>query len=309
MKLPQGISVVLFNSNTENRIEPDQDGYLGTAESMDLEYYDEIYEADENPDTPPRHHKILLEMQITRQEEFVVFVVNQPKDVNPVLNVREYALPDDPATEAPEGTSIYRIYIPVKTTRDGTVTTKFPTNSIRFLLPLGNGWFQMWRISVVSQEGNFFLVSETVFEPFRCYRADTNVACPLFTATDEEERRDWPAFMTLINRVITGDAFMELPPLSEKAKDPEPMKPEEEEKDLPIGQGRCVWFSQAEQYGMLATKHGNARIHWQNLDPRPDSRRRHLNSGELVEIAQLTQPVEGKRRTDFTQEAIGVRLI
>ncbi len=297
-----GVFYRVANLKTENLCAFDQDGLLGSVDEMDLK---------EEAEEKSSFAQLLIEVAVEPERQIYAFTVNGNKDVIPSRDWRAKPIDEEDASlEEPEGTKVYRATVPVQYSElNGDATTKSPFNSIRLLEPLGGGWFQMWRVSIVAQDGLFFLVEEQVYEKFRLYKSGNTVVCPYFQKDEEEHRKGWPALITLVNRVVKGKYFAELPPIEDIASDPPLPSFKNLKKGLKPGQARVAWYSDAEQFGMLVTPKGNARVHWSQIN-RPNSRRRYLEAGELVTYKELTKPHNTTgRETSFKQEAVGVSLI
>ncbi|MDF1497565.1 MAG: cold shock domain-containing protein [Patescibacteria group bacterium] len=292
-----GVAISIYNLNKEDEISIDPDGYLGTVDSMDLV---------DLKSTPQRWQSLLIELVIDPNAQIWGFNVTENADVVPARDWRaKPADEEDPAHNTPEGSRIYRRLVPVTESELMTVaTTKYPNNNLRLLESLGDGYFQLWSVGIATQSGEFFLVVEKMYQPFRCYRSGETVVCPSYMGSDK--RPGWVPFITLLNRVLKGEDFEALPPIKEVRNEKSSTKPKM--NGISEGEGRVVWFSHARQYGMLMTKQGPARIHWREID-RPGARRRHLNDGEKVTFEALNKPhLTNARDTGFKLEAVGVTL-
>jgi hypothetical protein len=276
--------IFVFDNLEEDAIPVEPDGYLGETEASCF----------------------YLDVEIPPGYEAIGFNVADDRSITKARDWREKPQDDeDPAMQTPEGTRIYRRNVPVVESdlRLCAKTTKYPQNNLRILQGLGDGYFQQWRVSIISQDGHFFLVTEKMYEPFRCYRSGTSVICPA-------HQEKWGAFVTFLNFALRGSAQEALPPIRELAEDEEKERPKAKLNGISQGQGRVVWYSRAEQMGMVMTKEGAARVHWTNIKPRSDSRLAHLNEGELVSYEELTRPhLTRARSTGFKLEAVGIKLI
>lgn len=205
--------------------------------------------------------------------------------------------PEDPADDR-----VYEQQMGVAVTRDGTYTTKFPNNNLWLVEHLGDAWYQLWRVSVVSQDGTFFLTTELMYEPFRAYADGGHIKCPAYADK-------WPALVTYLEQALKND-ISQLPPIEQQATDDAGRTsalPSAE--DLEKGTARVLWYSQAEQYGALATPEGNARVHWSRIT-NGHNKRKHLLAGQLVHYKVLQEPQTHKTRgTGFPLEADGVSVI
>jgi len=307
--VPSFIKISLYNMKQAEPLAVEPDGHLGTAVSLGLITEEELEDADDE-EGKVRFDSILLEVEVEPKHQVFGFNVTEQKDVVPSRDWRVKPQDDeDPAHDAPEGTRIFRRSISVTESELHIYpTTKFPGNNLRILEGLGNGYFQLWRVAVVSQNGNFFLVVEKLYKPFRCYRSGKTVLCPIYQANKDEGKIGWAALFTMLQRILKGEDFENLPEAHEVSTDPKPEPEAKPANGISANEGRVVWFSDAEQYGMLMTKQGPARAHWRNIR-RPNNRRVHLVPGELVTFTELTEPHNTKGRdTGFKYEAVGIEL-
>ncbi len=313
MNAPSGVKISVYNLDTKENgglVEVAKDGYLGNVKNIALKQLKSktIMGSDE---TLKQWQSLLVEVEVAPGVEVYAFNVNDHKDVVAARNWRIKPLDnEDPALDAPEGAKVYRRFVPVTESELRVVpTTKFPNNNIRLLEALGDGYFQLWRVAIVSQYGDFFLTVEKVREPFRCYRSgEISVVCPAHV--ENEKQKGWPRLLTLLNSVLTGETFQSLPPIKELTNPTKPASVPSSHKTNGIedGEARVAFFADAEGWGMLHTKEGAARVHWQNVN-RPGSRRTYLKPGELVSYTELTKPhLTRERGTGFKLEAVGVTL-
>ncbi|GEM_PF-1124798 len=276
--------IYVFDSLSEITLQVESDGYLGETMA------DCLY----------------LDIEIPPGYEAFGFNVTDNRSIAKARDWR--AKPqdnEDPALETPEGTQIYRRNIPIVESdlQPNVKTTKYPQNNLRILQSLDNGYFQQWRVSIVSQKNKLFLVTEKLYQPFRCYRSGTSVVCP----THQEK---WSAFVEFLNFALSDSIKEALPPIRELIEDEKKESPEVKTHKINQDQGRVIWYSQAEQMGMIKTNEGVARVHWSNIKPRSDSRLIHLKEGELVSYEELIHPrLTRARSTGFKLEAVGVKLV
>jgi len=299
-----GVAINVYNLTKIEPLKVAPDGYLGSVDTMELNTLPATPIQGSEGETLKRWRSILVELVVAPGVRIWAFNVNESADVVPSRDWHEKpADEEDPAHDAPEGAKVYRRSVPVTESELHCVpTTKYPNNNIRLLQGLGDGYFQLWSVGIVSQGGEFFLVVEKMYQPFRCYRSGITVVCPNYLGNDK--RPSWVPFITLLNRVLNGEDFEELPPI--KAVGNEKPQAQPRMNGIVEGEGRVVWYSSARQYGMLMTKQGPARVHWLEIN-RPGSRRRHLEEGEKVVYKALNQPhATNLRETGFKLEAVGV---
>ena len=198
---------------------------------------------------------------------------------------------------------LFKITVPFKTSNLGVPHTEYPANTLRMLEAYRDGRVQIWTISLVSQEGDFFLVTHKQYEVRCCYRMGA-VYCPYF----ETPPHSWPQLIGVLQSVFADVGVDGLPSRFSI--------PETEKFYLEGHQGRGMFWSPEQQWGMVQTTEGTARVHWTQVPRRP--RRAFLVPGETVLYTELRTPLHQKppagsaakeRRTSFQKEAVGVRLL
>jgi cold shock CspA family protein len=311
MNVPNGVQIALFNLRYEGELPVVDEGYdkgfIGDAESLRLEYY-----LDDDEDEEKRTRKfasLLIEIVVAKGHKIYGFTVNGNKDVVPSKNWRDAPADDEDQVKFfPKDTRVYRCTVPIRYSENrDELTTKYPHNNKRLLEALGNGWFQLWSISIIAQDGDFFLTCEKSYEPFRCYRSGSSLICPFFLKDEEKNVKGWPPLITLIKRLLKSEDFEALPTSKAAEKDP-PLHQQKKVNGIQDGEGIVDWFSSDMQIGALRTTQGVVRVHWSNV-VRNDFRRKFLQDGERVIFTELTPPAQTKERpTGFKLEAIGVQL-
>jgi cold shock CspA family protein len=308
MKTPNNVSFALFNLDQTAPLKIEDDGHIGTVDSMKLVEEKPLRVKGDDELTLRRWESLLLEITVAKNAHAWVFNVNEEGDVTPSRDWHAKPLDeDDPSHDAPEGTKVHRRYIPIAEAEIyGVPTTKYPNNNLRILEMLDDGYFQLWGVAVVSQRGEFFLTIEKMYSPFRCYRSGKTVVSPTHHAN--EKNPGWVPFITLLNRVLKGNLLETLPSIEEI--DNEKPQPKQQKNSISEGEGRVVWFSQMRQYGMLLAKEGDRTVqvmaHWQHIN-RDGSRRRFLQDGEKVKFEKLTKKHSTtKRASGFTMQAEGI---
>lgn len=243
-------------------ITPDKDGYLGQL----------------------RPGSLLLEIYVEAGRDYIyAFDVDAKKNIN---------FKKDHTLDPVEG-SMFLSNIRIKTGDDGVYHTEYPQNNFRLLRIYKNGHIEMWEISVISQNGNFFLTTQKTYNT-NCYNNKGNLDCPKFSK--------WPQ---MLNLLLSSLVIKNLPLISEY----------EEEKmirsgELPQGIGHVQWYNIAQGFGAIMTPNGPARVHWKNIFPVNGDRFVSLVPGSRIRYQKLIAPKQTKARsTNFRLEAAGVSAI
>lgn len=188
---------------------------------------------------------------------------------------------------------ILKTVILIKTGLDGVFHTEYPENNLRIIRIYKNGHMELWEMSVVAQNNNFFLRSQKVYD-VQCYNNDGKLDCPRFSK--------WPDMLTLLK---TNLLVKNLPDISEYKED-KMVRPGELSNNI----GHVQWYNEAQGFGSIMTSSGPARIHWKNIFPSNGNRFATLAAGEKVQYGELRKPNQTKaRHTNFRQEAYGVKII
>lgn len=234
--------------------------------------------------------KVVIRIAIPRDSKFHAFGVDGKKNVT---------LSKD-RSEGNGPSRICQVVVPVEwSERYQVFCTRFPLNNIRILQIENDGYINLWRISLISQNGDFFLTAE-ITHGANCYRDNCGAICPDLK---------WESLDRILNKVMPTNMVDRLPDvedIEEYVPSPEVAK-ESVGKAYAPGTARVIWWSMAEGYGRLITPEGNARVHWKQVS-RQDSRLVYLQVGELVSYAELSKPEHVlPRPTTFKLEAYGVK--
>lgn len=163
--------------------------------------------------------------------------------------------------------------------------TKAPGNQIRAIRFSNNGVMYLYEISIVGQDGDFWLVVQNTW----CIRAyenpDGSVALPALSK--------WETLMKLLSseRELLG----KLPPVAEYNAE------EETETAIsPAGlkemEAVVEFFSPAQGYGVVALHNGQkANIHWSDC-PQRENGMRYVLKGENVSYGWLAEPQKQGQR-------------
>lgn len=262
-----GINVQLFTGGGKE-IVPEKDGYINGRLA----------------------DKMVIRVAIPRDSKFYAFGVDGKKNVTQSKDLTKGSGPS----------RVSQVVVPVEWSDRGQVfCTKFPYNNIRILQLEDDGYIALWRISVIGQNGDFFLTAE-IPHSANCYRDNCGAVCPDLK---------WESLDRILNKVMPTDMIDRLPDvedIEEYVPSPEVAK-ESVGKAYEPGTARVVWWSMAEGYGCLATPEGNARVYWKQIS-RTGSRLVYLEVGELVSYAELRPPEHVMPHgTTFKLEAYGVK--
>lgn len=200
-----------------------------------------------------------------------------------------------------EGIKVFQAVIPIKTAEKGGMNhTEYPDNNLRLLEIHPNGHVALWEISLVSQEGYFFLTTQKVYCD-QCYRDGDRIFCAPFVK--------WPQLTGPMpedgfNRItLTNLLKIENLPLVCDYKSTQTAR-----NGLRPNTGRVLWFNLAQGYGAMNTPKGMARVHWTQI--MKEGRLAFFETGDLVSYKYLTKPNQTKaRKTTFPREAYVVSLL
>lgn len=185
-----------------------------------------------------------------------------------------------------EGKKVFQTKVPIKTGEKGGVNhTEYPNNNLRLLEVHHNGQVALWEISLISQEGYFFLTTQKVYCD-QCYRKDGDkIFCAPFVK--------WPQILAFLDGKM---AVQNLPLMSDYKNTPQASN------GLVPNTSRVLWFNLAQGFGAITTSEGMARIHWSQI--LREERLAFLETGDLVSYKYLMKPNQTKsRKTAFPREA------
>jgi cold shock CspA family protein len=184
--------------------------------------------------------------------------------------------------------------------RDKKPCVKYPDNNIRILaIDEATRAISLWTVSIVNQDQRFFLVIQEngEFQTYCTYDDHDKavVACP------DIER--WESLIMFLNNLIDPESLLGL----------NEYKAPEKKNGKPVlagNEGYVLWFSDAENIGVIETVEGAARVHWSAI-ARSDSRRAFFKPGEKVTFTKLISPNNTRvgRSSTFRFEAAGVTVI
>lgn len=188
-------------------------------------------------------------------------------------------------------TKLYRAVVKVRNKGEKNFT-KYLDNNLRLLKINGNHVI-LWEIALVSQEGQFFVTIQKVYDDY-LFNDDDKVYCRTF--------EKWKQIMEYIDSKVI---INQLPPISEL---PPPAAAVIKSNGLLPNTGRVLWYNKAQQLGLIITPDGNRKIKgWQIT--RQGSRLDYYESGEKVSYMGITSPMNVERPTSFDKEAYGVKLL
>ena len=206
-------------------------------------------------------------------------------------------------------TDQFSLRIHLKHTKDGTFCPERNNNMIN-VVEFGvdaahGGRFRIWEIAVISQEGEFFLTSQVVYEAELLLQGE-RIVCPFFT---DEKWHHWPELVRFLTEVGTKRGLIgQLCPVTEYRREQKPSG-----RGLKPGTARVLWFAESIRMGAVVTVAGQvARGHVsQLLVPRGKWGRKYLEAGEIVRYKEVMEANQetSKRGTEFPFDVVGVSLI
>lgn len=272
-----GVVVSLFVNG--ERVQPEDDGYVGGLEPVDT---------------------AIIEAKVRNGSNGYGLAVDGNKNI--VLKT------DWLPFEDPEGSGrLYRQKVPIKLSLEKVAHTEYASNNLRALKLYADGRTELWEIALVSQAGNFFLTVQRTYN-VRCYyhNGEEGIVCPYFQTTPHE----WPQLVAILKQLFAEDVGIGS---LTRGKRYEPEQTPSSDGLAP-NMARVVWWNAAQGFGMVMTPEGPARLHWSQVTPR--NRIVLLEPDELVRYAAIRTPVHKKppkdstakdRTTSFQREVVGVR--
>lgn len=252
-----GVEVVF--TKDEQPITPEYDGYVGEMTSG----------------------QAVITVTVFRGHTFVGIDVDGKKNVVPKKDLSKI-----------EGLKVFQAKIPIKTGGKGGVNhTEYPNNNLR-LLEIGLiGRIGLWEISLISQEGYFFLTTQKVYDDTQYCDGD-KIFCAPFVK--------WPQMLSFLAEKMM---VQNLQPISEYKSTPQSTN-----RGLAPNTGHILWFNLAQGFGAITTPKGMARVHWSQIIK--EGRLAFLETGDLVLFKYLKKPNQTKKReTAFPREAYVVSPI
>lgn len=197
------------------------------------------------------------------------------------------------------GGGFYRLNVNVSEGEGGSPRTIYPLNYLCLVEQNQDGTFQLWKIALISQAGQFFLITQKTCTG-RCYRRivqgkEEQVVCPVF---DQSWGGKWTQ-MAMILSDLFQDRIVQLLPVSDYKPEPEPSIEKYGEN-----KGRVRWFDQARGWGLADTSQGMVYVSWREIKRK--GRLQYLYQGDLVSIESFTP---GGKDASFPWVAHGVKPI
>lgn len=252
------------------KISPDKDGYLGS---------DLLFRKREK-----QISLFTLNCYVPKMERIYGMVVDGKKNVVLMKN-----------RSRDSSVTLFSIKIPAKDTNYGVLATEYPQNNMRLLI-LKEGYFEIWELAIVSQDGLFFLTEQRTYES-QCFLDENGeVVCP--------QLAKWPQLIQLLKSLVKEEKLL---PSSKYVPLPTPKA-----EGLSFKQGRVVWWNYAQGLGAIVIdkKGTQARVHWSKIVLDQSGGLRALQPGQIVSYQKLVLPRQSKGRiTGFLYEAVGVKAI
>ncbi len=205
-----------------------------------------------------------------------------------------------------EETRIYGVKMPLRINDyncNPVNTVHYPENMLalaQYVRDAGRltGRVHVWEVALVSQDGKFFLTVYRHYNIPACHSVRGPMCFPRLKAH------------RLLEKLLVESAPADLPLIP--AEDIVPMR-----ATKPEGLGRYEaivdrWYGPRDM-GAIVTVQGPARVHWQEVPPRP--RRRFLEEGEKVRFSDLRVPQKNPktdwrkmRKARFELDACGIEI-
>lgn len=264
----KGVSIEIFFDGQPLRVE--DDGYVGRLEVGG---------------------RATIKVQIS-DNDIHGFIVEPTKMVIPKRNL----------ARSPQEGKIYTFKVPVEESRsDHGIACTYPnTNNMQLVQLDADGSFQMWKIALISQAGDFFLTVQKTYNG-RCYRDGDRDVCPMFN-TRFGARKNWLSMMEFLAKLLAGK-IENLDPIAE-------YKPSEITTDnLEKNTGRVLFWDFSRGSGAIITPEREVvSAYWKEIPGRP--RLRYLIPGEVVKFDSLgSHPQKFERPSEFKERAIGIKPI
>lgn len=194
---------------------------------------------------------------------------------------------------------VFVIPIQILEERTGLKVTKFPTNHVK-VVRHDSRLFRMWEVAVSAQNDNgrvgFFLTTQFLYGSPIFRNREGKLLLPEYEGFNR-----WPQLQGYLDIVLQDKD--KLPVLTAP-----PQRKSVPTSELKDGEGIVIWYNLARGYGAIATRRGNARVHWSQI---ADSGRfKFLKEGQRVTFESLAAPVNTQRfprTTNFQKDAVGVR--
>lgn len=174
---------------------------------------------------------------------FSVDGVDGNKNITPVKNYLMYT----------DKGKNYRKIVPIHRNK-GEIFTLYNENNIRLLEMKEDGYFAVYEVAMVFQNGRGFLTTQRVYEGF-AYRNGLSISCPEFNDK-------WSQLVKFMNDVYPLQAS--LPEIYKYV--PEPETTATVGKNLADGVGKVKWFNVAQGFGAIFTNKGEAFVHYKDIN-------------------------------------------
>jgi hypothetical protein len=217
-------------------------------------------------------------LQVVAPENFAAFHVDGQKNIH----LKKYYEEKDERRR-------FEMKVRIEKDQHGVPCTKYKNNNNMRLLEFGEDHqFTFWEIALISQNGNFFLTVQPVYEE-ACFTDGKRVVCPYFEDPDHE----WPQLVEIL-RTVFQEVAKTLPPVEEYVPD-EPIDP----ATLADNTGDVLWWSFSQNYGIIMTPKGVANAHW--TEAPVHQKLRYLEKGEKVQYKDLKSYGERYQAYDITR--------
>lgn len=265
-------------------IEPEKDGYVG-------------------PLKVGSRATIRVSVSPERDDIYAFLVQDGKDEKKKVISKRNLAVHMRP----PRDGKIYELRVPIEESRSALIScTMSNTNNMSLLQLSPNGNFQMWKVVLISQGGDFFLVVQKTYKG-RCYRDGDEIICPQFDERFEARKdKEWSSMIDFFSGLL-ADKVKDLSPITKYKPEPEITT-----DDLKPNTGIVLFWAPDSQTGAIkmSEKSGGEVVsaHRSQVPKRP--RLRYLIQGEIVQIKKLDlHPQNSRHPSEFKHKAIGIKPI
>lgn len=183
-----------------------------------------------------------------------------------------------------EGTIIYQTTVPIKDeivvddttkpfkTKKVTPFVTYPTNHHKVVEVFKNGHMRIWEIGIVSENGEFFLTTQLVWDVWLFRNTDGKVFLPALS--------NWETLMVILNIHVDPKG---LRPITEYNQSDDEVSAE----GLSAEEGRVQFYNSAQGFGIAVTTKGPAKIHWSQI---PGGHTADLSKGDIIRFKNLISP-------------------
>ena len=236
----------------DRRLTPEKDGYLGHLWSGSVVILAVI--------DPAADHTIGLFRDGSDHYVEQKDLLNNPKTASQQKCHERYLA----GRKFPGGTCVYGVKVPLRVDEAQAINTvHYPENMLMLAQFTMNGQrrgsVRIWKVALVSQDGQFFLTAQCAYETKACRSVSSKIVLPRFRA----------------HRQLEQLLACQIPSDTELSSEKEFRRPAAlVTKGLKGHEGIVERWYDARNMGCIITSRGAVRAHWREVPPRPRRRRR-----------------------------------